>query len=180
MLRNGPSFDLLRGACAQATAGTSPRVYTLSPLLIQVLCPLVLVINYVHAWGHTLDGVEWAVNLNSGPHECSCCPPCLPMNPSCFSTCRPLKKWSLRSSVHQHCKSMVSSVLVSRHLMFVQIYSPYWSLIHCLHMAGGKHTPTLALCKMLLLPLGLLEPLLVQQNGTGMNWDSCTLGTETD
>ena len=31
----------------------------------------------------------------------------------------PLKKWSLRSSLHKHCKSMVSSVLGSRHLMLV-------------------------------------------------------------
>ena len=92
----------------------------------------------------------------------------------------PSRKWFLRSSVHKHCKSMVSSVLGSRHLMLVQICSPCWLLIHCPHMAGGKHTPTLALCRMLLLPWGLFQPLRVQRNGTGMNSDSCTLGTETD
>ena len=50
--------------------------------------------------------------------------------------------------------SMVSSVLVSPHLMLVQICSPCWLLIHCPLMAGGRPTPTVALCTMLLLPWG--------------------------
>ena len=72
------------------------------------------------------------------------------------------------------------SVLVSPHLMSVQICSLCWSLIHCPLMAGGRHTPTLALCRMLLLPWGPFQPLLVQQNGTGTNLDNCILETETD
>ena len=82
--------------------------------------------------------------------------------------------------MHKHCKSMVSSVLVSPHLMLVQICSLCWSLIHCPLMARVKHTRTLALCKILLLPWGPFQPLLVQQNVAGMNLDKCTLETETD